>query len=172
VCSVRCCTSAGHCSGCCRDNRILAPTTPGWRQFTAHAQSLELEPLAPGPRRDLPGVAARRRRDFAYLSSRAAAIRFFHRQAGLASPTDQLVVRGLLEGARREDAGRDHGRATITAKRLAAARQMQGPATPLAIRDRADRAADIRLRAAAGQNRRSQRRGPRFRLSAGPASSS
>jgi integrase len=48
------------------------------------------------------------------------------------------VVRDLLEGARREDAGRDHGRATITAKRLAAALELQGPpATPLAIRDRA-----------------------------------
>jgi integrase len=56
----------------------------------------------------------------------------------LASPTDQRVVRDLLEGARREDAGRDHGRATITAKRLAAALVLQGPpATPLAIRDRA-----------------------------------
>jgi site-specific recombinase XerC len=36
------------------------------------------------------------------------------------------------------DAGRDHGRATITAKRLAAALELQGPpATPIAIRDRA-----------------------------------
>jgi site-specific recombinase XerC len=72
------------------------------------------------------------------LASRAAAIRYFHRAAGLAAPTDQRVVRDLLEGARREDAGRDHGRATITAKRLAAALELQGPpATPLAIRDRA-----------------------------------
>jgi integrase len=72
------------------------------------------------------------------LGSRAAAIRFFHRAAGLASPTDQRVVRDLLEGARREDAGRDHGRATVTAKRLAAALELQGPpATPIAIRDRA-----------------------------------
>jgi integrase len=72
------------------------------------------------------------------LGSRAAAIRFFHRAAGLASPTDQRVVRDLLEGAQREDAGRDHGRATITAKRLAAALELLGPpATPLAIRDRA-----------------------------------
>jgi integrase len=48
------------------------------------------------------------------------------------------VVRDLLEGARREDAGRDHGRASVTAKRLAAALELQGPpATPLAIRDRA-----------------------------------
>jgi site-specific recombinase XerC len=48
------------------------------------------------------------------------------------------VARDLLEGTRREDAGRDHGRATITAKRLAAALTLQGPpATPLAIRDRA-----------------------------------
>jgi integrase len=54
------------------------------------------------------------------------------------SPTDQRVVRDLLEGARREDAGRDHGRATVTAKRLAAALDLQGPpAKPLAIRDRA-----------------------------------
>jgi len=48
------------------------------------------------------------------------------------------VARDLLEGARREDAGRDHGRATITAKRLAAPLALQGPPeTPLAIRDRA-----------------------------------
>jgi integrase len=52
--------------------------------------------------------------------------------------TDQRVVRDLLEGARREDAGRDHGRATVTAKRLAAALELQGPpGTPIAIRDRA-----------------------------------
>jgi hypothetical protein len=55
------------------------------------------------------------------LGSRAAAIRFFHRETGLASPTDHRVVRDLLEGARREDAGRDHCRATVTAKRLATA---------------------------------------------------
>jgi integrase len=48
------------------------------------------------------------------------------------------VVRDLLEGARRADAGRDHWHATITAKRLAAALELQGPpATPLAVRDRA-----------------------------------
>jgi hypothetical protein len=47
-------------------------------------------------------------------------------------------VRDLLEGARRADAGRDHGRATITAKRLAAALELQGPpATPITVRDRA-----------------------------------
>jgi site-specific recombinase XerC len=56
----------------------------------------------------------------------------------LASPTDQRALRDLLEGARREDAGHDHGRATITAKRLAAALELQGPpTTPLAVRDRA-----------------------------------
>jgi len=38
------------------------------------------------------------------LGSRAAAIRFFHRAAGLASATDQRVVHDLLEGARREAA--------------------------------------------------------------------
>jgi hypothetical protein len=47
------------------------------------------------------------------------------------------VVRDLLEGARREDAGRDYGRATITAKRLAASIELQGPpATQIATRDR------------------------------------
>jgi site-specific recombinase XerD len=112
----------------------------GWRQFTAHANALGLEPLGAHPAlvatflgslRDA-GASAQT------LSSRAAAIRFFHRQAGLASSTEQRVVRDLLEGARREDAGRDHGRATVTAKRLAAALELQGPpATPLAIRDRA-----------------------------------
>jgi integrase len=112
----------------------------GWRQFSIHAQGLGLEPLGAHPAlvatflghlRD-GGASAQT------LGSRAAAIRFFHRAAGLASPTDQRVVRDLLEGARREDAGRDHGRATITAKRLAAALDLQGPpATPLAIRDRA-----------------------------------
>jgi site-specific recombinase XerC len=85
-----------------------------------------------GMRHDVEGASAQT------LGSRAAAIRFFHRAAALASPTDQRVVRDLLEGARREDAGRDHGRATVTAKRLAAALELQGPpATPLAIRDRA-----------------------------------
>lgn len=53
-------------------------------------------------------------------------IRFLHRAAGLASPTDQRVVRDLLEGARRQDAGRDHGREAITAKRLAAALASRG----------------------------------------------
>jgi site-specific recombinase XerC len=117
-----------------------AATDTGWRQFTAHAQSLGLEPLGAHPAlvatflghlRD-GGASAQT------LGSRAAAIRFFHGAVGLASPTDQRVVRDLLEGARREDAGRDHGRATITAKRLAAALALQGPpATPIAIRDRA-----------------------------------
>jgi site-specific recombinase XerC len=112
----------------------------GWRQFTSHAQTLGLEPLGAHPAlvatflghlRD-GGASAQT------LGSRAAAIRFFHRQAGLTSPTDQRVVRDLLEGARRQDGGRDHGRATITAKRLAASIELQGPpATPLAIRDRA-----------------------------------
>jgi integrase len=99
----------------------------GWRQFTAHANGLGLEPLGAHPAlvatflgylRDGGGSSQT-------LGSRAAAIRFFHREAVLASP-------------RREDAGRDHGRATITAKRLAAALSFQGPpATPLAVRDRA-----------------------------------
>ena len=40
-------------------------------------------------------------------SSRAAAIRFFHRAAGLASPADERVVRDPLEGAGRGDADRD-----------------------------------------------------------------
>jgi integrase len=44
----------------------------------------------------------------------------------------------MLEGARRADAGLDHGRATVTAKRLAAALALQPPpATAIAIRDRA-----------------------------------
>jgi integrase len=119
---------------------FLASYETGWRQFSAHGQSLGLEPLGAHPAlvatflghlRD-GGASAQT------LGARAAAIRFFHWQAGLASPTDQRVVRDLLEGARREDAGRDHGRATITAKRLAASIELQGPpATPLAIRDRA-----------------------------------
>ena len=67
----------------------------GWRQFTAHAQSLGLEPLRAHPAlvatflgllRD-GGVSSRT------LGSRAAAIRFFHQAAGLPSPTDQRVVR-------------------------------------------------------------------------------
>jgi integrase len=112
----------------------------GWRQFSAHAQGLGQEPLGAHPAlvatflgslRD-GGASAQT------LGSRAAAIRFFHREAGLASPTDHRVVRDLLEGARRQDAGLDHGRATITAKRLAAALALQPPpATPIAIRDRA-----------------------------------
>src|SRR5450755_2649079 len=112
----------------------------GWRQFTAHAQSLGLEPLGAHPALVATFLGSLRDGGATSqtLSSRAAAIRFFHRQAGLASPTDQRVVRDLLEGARREDAGRDHGRATITAKRLAAALELQGPpATPIVIRDRA-----------------------------------
>src|SRR5450755_2496946 len=112
----------------------------GWRQFTAHAQSLGLEPLGAHPAlvATFPGSLRDGGASAQTLGSRAAAIRFFHRAAGLASPTDQRVVRDLLEGSRREDAGRDHGRATITAKRLAAALTLQGPpSTPLAIRDRA-----------------------------------
>jgi hypothetical protein len=48
------------------------------------------------------------------------------------------VVRDLFDGARRLAAGRDHGRVTITAKRVAAALTLQRPpATPIAIRDHA-----------------------------------
>ena len=112
----------------------------GWRQFTAHAQSLGLEPLGAHPALVATFLGHLREGGASSqtLSSRAAAIRFFHRAAGLASPTEHRIVSDLLEGARREDAGRDHGRATITAKRLAAALTLQGPpATPIAIRDRA-----------------------------------
>jgi len=112
----------------------------GWRQFTVHANALGLEPLGAHPALVATFLGSLRDGGATSqtLNSRAAAIRFFHRQAGLASPTDQRVVRDLLEGARREDAGRDHGRATITAKRLAATLELQGPpTTPLAIRDRA-----------------------------------
>jgi integrase len=112
----------------------------GWRQFTAHAQSLGLEPLGAHPAQVATFLGSLRDGGASAqtLGSRAAAIRFFHRAAGLASPTGQRVVRDMLEGARREDAGRDHGRATITAKRLAASIELQGPpTTPIAIRDRA-----------------------------------
>jgi hypothetical protein len=67
----------------------------GWRRFTAHVQSLGLEPLGAHPTLVVTflGIAARRWRvgSDARLT-RAAAIRFFHRQAGLASPTDERVV--------------------------------------------------------------------------------
>jgi site-specific recombinase XerD len=143
----------------------------GWRQFSAHAQSLGREPLGAHPAlvatflgslRD-GGASAQT------LGSRAAAIRFFHRAAGLASPTDQRVVRDLLEGARREDAGRDHGRATVTAKRLAASIELQGPPSmPIAIRDRAI----VLLTFASGRRApRSPRSISRTSTSAGPASS-
>jgi integrase len=114
--------------------------TTGWRRFTLHAQSLGLEPLGAHPAlvATFLGHLCDGGASSQTLGSRAAAIRFFHREAGLASPTDHRIVRDLLEGARRADAGRDHGRATITAKRLAAALELQGPpATPLAVRDRA-----------------------------------
>jgi site-specific recombinase XerD len=139
----------------------------GWRQFTAHAQSLGLEPLGAHPALVATFLGHLRHGGATSqtLGSRAAAIRFFHRAAGLASPTDQRVVRDLLEGARREDAGRDHGRATVTAKRLAASIELQGPpATPIAFRDRAILTADVRFRPAAGRDRWAQRRGPRLRL--------
>jgi hypothetical protein len=85
-----------------------------------------------------------------------------HREAGLASLTDYRVVRDLLVGARREDAGRDHRRATITAERLAAALTLQAPsATPVAIRER-DSAAHVGLGAEARRDPRLQRREPRF----------
>lgn len=112
----------------------------GWRQFVAHSEALGQETLPAHPAlvatflgglRDHGATAAT-------LRSRAAAIRFFHRQAGFVSPTEHRVVRDLLEGARREDAGRDHGRATILAEQLEAAlEKLPPPSTPIAIRDRA-----------------------------------
>jgi integrase len=48
------------------------------------------------------------------LRARAAAISFYHRQAELHSPCDHKFVKDVLEGASRKDAGRDHGRATVT----------------------------------------------------------
>jgi hypothetical protein len=79
----------------------------GWRQFTAHAKSLGLEPLGAHPALVVTFLGNLRDGGASTqtLSSRAAAIRFFHHAAGLASPTDQRVVRDLLEGARRADAG-------------------------------------------------------------------
>jgi integrase len=112
----------------------------GWRQFTDHTKTLGREPLGAHPavvatflgHLRAGGASAQT------LGARAAAIQFYHREAGLASPTDHRVVRDLLEGARRADAGRDHGRATVTSKRLAAAIELQGPpTTALGIRDRA-----------------------------------
>ena len=76
---------------------------------------------------------------------------------GSRRPADhQRVVRDLFEGARRGDAGRDHCLATVTAKRLAAAIEHQGP--PATVRDprSRDSAADLRLGAAAGRDCRPQ----------------
>jgi hypothetical protein len=111
-----------------------------WRQFTIHANGLGSSCSGHIRRSSRPSwghcaTGVRPRRPRASGPQRSASL---HRAAGLASPTDQRVVRDLLEGARREDAGRDPGRATITAKRLAAALELQGPpATPIAIRDHA-----------------------------------
>ena len=52
------------------------------------------------------------------LRARAAAIAFYHRQAELHSPCDHKFVKDVLEGASRKDAGRDHGRATVTREDL------------------------------------------------------
>jgi site-specific recombinase XerD len=129
----------------CASNPLIAGATSentrrsyatGWRQFTNHTKPLGREPLGAHPavvatflgHLRAGGASAQT------LGARAAAIRVYHRKAGLASPTQHRVVRDLLEGARRADAGR----ATITSKRLAAALELQGPpATPIAIRDRA-----------------------------------
>jgi integrase len=79
-----------------------SPHETGWRQFTAHARALGLEPLgAPALVATFLGALRDGGASAQTLSSRASAIRFFHRAAGLASPTDQRVVRDLLEGARR-----------------------------------------------------------------------
>jgi integrase len=52
------------------------------------------------------------------LRARAAAISFHHRQAELPSPCDHKYVKDVLEGASRKDAGREHGRATVTLEDL------------------------------------------------------
>src|SRR5450755_5189378 len=59
----------------------------GWRQFSAHAKSLGLEPLGAHPALVATFLGHLREGGASAqtLSSRAAAIRFFHRQAGLAS---------------------------------------------------------------------------------------
>jgi len=121
------------------DNTRRAYAT-GWQQFQAHAQSLDQAPLGAHPALVATFLGSLRDHGAAVqtLRSRASAIRFFHREAGLPSPTDHRIVRELLERARREDAGLDHGRATVTAKVLAAAlSSLPPPATPIAIRDRA-----------------------------------
>jgi hypothetical protein len=58
------------------------------------------------------GVAAQFLRNFTF-SRGWAEIAFFHRAAGLASPTDQRVVRDLLEGARRAERDRTRFRAPM-----------------------------------------------------------
>jgi site-specific recombinase XerD len=59
----------------------------GWRQFTAHAKSLGLEPLGAHPALVATFLGHLREGGATSqtLGSRTAAIRFFHRQAGLAS---------------------------------------------------------------------------------------
>ena len=72
------------------------------------------------------------------LRARAAAISFHHRQAELASPCDHKYVKDVLEGASRKDAGREHGRATVTLEDLhALLARLPDPEKLIDIRDRA-----------------------------------
>lgn len=77
-------------------------------------------------------------RTSATLRSRAAAVGYHHRRAGHPSPCDHQFVKDVLDGASRRDAGRDHGRATVTREDLEALLlRLPDPVTPLEIRDRA-----------------------------------
>jgi hypothetical protein len=93
---------------------------------------------APGPRRDLPRRPARcrRLRSDPRLARRGDPVLSSRSRAGVAD--------GPAHGPRpargrpAEDVGSDHGRATITAKQLAAVLTLRAPpATQLAIRNRA-----------------------------------
>ena len=71
------------------------------------------------------------------LRARAAAISFYHRRAELPSPCDYKYVKDVLEGASRKDAGRKHGRATVTLEDLhALLARLPDPSTLIDLRDR------------------------------------
>jgi integrase len=72
------------------------------------------------------------------LRARAASISFHHRQAELPSPCDHKYVKDVLEGASRKDAGREHGRATVTLEDLhALLARLPDPEKLIEVRDRA-----------------------------------
>jgi hypothetical protein len=126
---------------------------------------------APGPRRHLPGVAARRRRvgPDLELAGRGDPVLS---PAGGARVTDR--PEGSSRSARGRPARRRRPRPRPRQRHGEAARR--GPRAPRAAGDAArdprprDPAADLRLRATAGGDRRPQCRGPRLRPT--PASSS